>query len=233
VARAALPNGHGTLSERESKRCLEAYGIPVVREVLLSVEDALAANAALPFAFPVVAKIDSPDLPHKTEAGAVRVGVASVEALATATREMVASAERYRPGLRINGISVQEMAKGAEMLVGAVNDAYFGPVVVFGLGGIFAELFHEVAHEFAPFDTEMARRLIRSTRAAALFDGVRGQAPLDIDAMAELLSRLSYLVSDHADRVAEIDVNPVFVRAQGHGVVAADALVVLKAQAAP
>jgi acyl-CoA synthetase (NDP forming) len=233
VGRVALPNGHGTLSERESKRCLEAYGIPVVREELLSVEDALAANAALPFAFPVVAKIDSPDLPHKTEAGAVRVGVASVEALATATREMVASAGRYRPGLRINGISVQEMAKGAEMLVGAVNDAYFGPVVVFGLGGIFAELFHEVAHEFAPFDTEMARRLIRSTRAAALFDGVRGQAPLDIDAMAELLSRLSYLVSDHADRVAEIDVNPVFVRAQGHGVVAADALVVLKPQAAP
>lgn len=231
VARAALPPGEGAMSEAESKRFLEAYGIPVVGEVLLPVDQALAARAQLPFAFPVVAKVDSPDLPHKTEAGAVRVGIANLEALAAATREMVASAERYHPGVRINGISVQEMATGTEMLVGAVNDAYFGPVVAFGLGGIFAELFHEVAHEFAPFDVETARRLIRSTRAAALFEGARGQAPLDLDAMADVLSRLSYLASDHADRVAEIDVNPVFVHAKGEGVVAADALVVLKAPA--
>ncbi|MEO5695174.1 MAG: acetate--CoA ligase family protein [Usitatibacter sp.] len=233
VPRAELPLGEGALSETEAKRCLQAYGIPIVREVILTAEEALSGKIGLPFAFPVVAKIDSPDLPHKTEAGAVRVGIGSLEALAAATRDMLASANRYRPGLRVNGISVQEMATGLEMLAGAVNDPYFGPVVVFGLGGIFAELFGEVVHEFAPFSVETARRLIRSTRAAALFDGIRGQAPLDLEAMASTLSRLSHLASDHADRIAEIDINPVFVRPMGQGVVAADALVVLKQEGAP
>jgi acyl-CoA synthetase (NDP forming) len=224
---AQIPPGTGALSEHDSKKCLAAYGIASVREVVLDVERALTLREP-PLPFPVVVKIDSPDLPHKSEAGAVRVNIRALDELHAAVREMLASAERHRPGARIAGISVQEMARGTEILAGAVNDRYFGPVVVFGLGGVFTEVLHEVVHEFAPFDEETARRLVLSSRGAALFEGVRGLPPLDLDATAAMLSRLSWLIADHADRIGEIDINPVFVRANGQGVVAADALVVMR-----
>ncbi len=227
IAKAAIPTGVGPLGEHDSKQCLLAYGIPVVREVLLGVDEALALNAP-PLPFPLVAKIDSPDLPHKSEAGAVRVNITSIEELRSAVREMLASAQAYRPGARIAAISLQEMAKGMEVLAGAVNDPYFGPVIAFGLGGVFTEVLHEVVHEFAPFDEQAAREMIRRSRGAALFEGVRGMPALDLDATAALLARLSWLAADHADRIAEIDVNPVFVRPKGQGVVAADALVVMR-----
>lgn len=232
VARAEIPAGTGALSEHASKKCLAAYGIAAVREVLLDVDTALALREP-PLPFPLVAKIDSPDLPHKSEAGAVRVNIASIEELRRAVREMIAAAGRYRPGARITGISLQEMASGTEILVGAVNDRYFGPVVAFGLGGVFTEVLHEVVHEFAPFDEETARGMILGSRGAALFQGVRGLPPLDLDATAAMLARLSWLIADHAERIAEIDVNPVFVRPKGQGAVAADALVVMRGSPQP
>ena len=217
----------GPLSEHDAKQCLNAYGIATPAETLLSVDAALALRRP-PLPFPWVVKIDSPDLPHKTEAGAVRVGVNDLEAFAAAVREMVASAQRYRPGSDIRGISIQALESGFEVLAGAVNDEYFGPTVVFGLGGVFTEVLHEVVHEFAPFDEAAALAMIRRSRGAELFSGVRGRSPLDAAAMATLLSRLSWLIADHADRIAEIDVNPVFVKAAGSGVVAADALIVTR-----
>lgn len=227
VAKAKIHASRGALSEHDSKRALQAYGIPVVREVLLEVERVLELTVP-PLPFPLVAKVDSPDLPHKSEAGAVRVNITSMEGLKQAVREMVASAQRYRPGAKVSGISIQEMASGMEILAGAVNDPFFGPVVVFGLGGVFTEVLHEVVHEFAPFDEETARGMIMQSRGAVLFHGVRGMPALDLDATASLLSRLSWLIADHADHVSEIDVNPVFVRPQGQGVVAADALVIMR-----
>lgn len=232
VARAEIALGTEELSEHDAKKCLQAYGIATVREVLLTVDEALSLRQP-PLPFPLVLKVDSPDLPHKTEAGAVRIGIDGMEAFARAVREMVESAQRYRPGARINGISVQEMAQGTEVLAGALNDPYFGPVVAFGMGGVFAEVLRDVVHEFAPFDVDTARRMILSSRGAALFHGVRGKAPLDLEAAAAVLSRLSYLIADHADRIAEIDINPVFVRARGQGAVAADALVVPHARPRP
>lgn len=222
----ALPAGPGTLGERRSKQLLAAYGIPVVGEVLLPLDEVAALERA-PFAFPLVAKLDSPDLPHKTEAGAVRVGLRSLDALKAAVREMRHSALRYMPEARIDGVLIQEMASGLEVIVGATRDPFFGPTVVFGLGGIFTEVLRDVTHRFAPFDVATAREMIGEIKAAQLLRGYRGQPALDGEALADALARLSLLAADHADRIAEIDVNPLFVRPAGQGVVAADALVIL------
>jgi acyl-CoA synthetase (NDP forming) len=230
IARQALdlPAGAATLGERRSKACLAAYGIPTVRELMLPAEPAQNL-ASLDIRYPVAVKIDSPDLPHKTEAGAVRLNVADAAALAQAIREVVANARAYRPDARIEGVLVQEMATGTEALMGAVNDPFFGPVVLFGAGGIATELLKDVAHRFAPFGIETAREMIDEIRLAPLFKGYRGRPKLDVDALAQALVRLSLLIADHSDRIAEVDVNPVFVREAGAGIVAADALVVTRA----
>jgi acetate---CoA ligase (ADP-forming) len=220
-----LPPGAGTLGERRSKALLQRYGIPVVGEALLKPSEVDALTAS-PLAFPVAVKIESPDVPHKTEAGAVRLNIRDLAGIKQAAREIVAAARKHKPDARIEGILVQEMAAGVEVILGAVNDATFGPTVTFGLGGVFTELLHDVTHQFAPFDVATARAMIGDVKGAALLNGYRGRPPLDTAALADALARLSLLIADHADRIAEIDVNPLFVREKG--VVAADALVVLK-----
>lgn len=227
VARQALelPPGAGTLGERRSKALLQRYGIPAVKEVLIQPSE-IEALASSPLPFPLAIKVESGDVPHKTEAGAVRLDIRDLGGLKQAAREIVAAARKHKPDARIEGILVQEMAAGAEVILGAVNDATFGPTVTFGLGGVFTELLHDVTHQFAPFDLATARAMIGDVKGAALLNGYRGRPPLDIAALADALARLSLLIADHADRIAEIDVNPLFVREKG--VVAADALIVLK-----
>jgi acyl-CoA synthetase (NDP forming) len=222
-----LPQAAGTLGEHRSKQILRQYGIPVVNEVLLSAA-AVATLARPPLPFPLAVKVESPDLPHKTEAGAVRPGVIDLSALKAAARDILASVRGFKPEARVDGIFVQEMAAGLEVIVGALNDPVFGPVVVFGLGGVYTELLKDVTHGFAPFDVCAAKEMISEIKGSALLTGFRGQPALDIDALADTLSRVSLLIADHADRIAEIDVNPLFVRRAGQGVVAADALIVLK-----
>ena len=158
----------------------------------------------------------------------MRLNVRSLDELKTAARELVAAAKKHNASARIDGVSIQEMASGLEVIAGAVNDRFFGPVVVFGLGGIYTELLKDVTRRFAPFDVAAAKEMIGEIKGAALLKGFRGQPPLDVEALATALSRLSLLAVDHADRIAEIDINPLFVRPAGQGVVAADALVVLK-----
>ena len=213
------------LSEGESKKALAAYGIPVAHELVLA-PAAVAALTAAPLKFPLAVKVDSPDIPHKTEAGAVRLNVRTLAELQEAAAAVVANARRYQPGAHINGVLIAEMAAGTEIIIGAVNDPFFGPVVMFGLGGVFAELLKDVTYRFAPFDVETAREMVAEIKAAKLLTGYRGSAPLAIEALADVLSRISLLAADHADRIAEIDVNPLFVNSAG--VVAADALIVLR-----
>ena len=222
-----LPWGKHSLGEHHSKKCLEAYGIPIVREVLLPPEEA-EGIAAVPLEFPVAVKVESPDIPHKTEAGVVRLGVGSVEELRGAVHEILDLARRFNPEARIERISVQEMVSGLEVIAGAVNDPFFGPVLVFGLGGVFAEALRDVTHRLAPFGTDVAQEMIWEVKGSTLFDGFRGNPPLDVGALAEVLSRLSLLATDHADRIEQVDINPLFVRPEGEGIVAADALVVLR-----
>src|SRR5690606_34947501 len=150
----------------------------------------------------------------------------SLEELKQAAQEVLTSARQYKPEARIDGVLVQEMAAGVEIMLGVVNDANFGPVVALGLGGIFAETLRDVTHRCAPFDEATARVMIEELKGKAILEGVRGRPPADVDALAKAVSRLSYLAVDHADRVQEIDVNPLFVLE--HGVRAADALIVLK-----
>jgi acyl-CoA synthetase (NDP forming) len=146
--------------------------------------------------------------------------------LKEAAAAVVANATRYKPDAHINGVLVAEMATGTEVIIGAVNDKFFGPVVMFGLGGVFAELLKDVTYRFAPFDVDTAREMVAQIKTAKLLTGYRGSAPLAIEALADVLARVSLLAADHADRIAEIDINPLFVNTRG--VVAADALIVIK-----
>ena len=220
-----LPPGAGALGERRSKMLLQRYGIPVVREVLLQPAQVEALQVS-PLPFPLAVKVESGDVPHKTEADAVRVNIRDLAGLKQAAREVLAGARRHKPDARIDGVLVQEMAGGVEVIVGAVNDACFGPTVALGMGGVLTELLHDVTHRFAPFDAVAARTMLADLKGAALLNGFRGRPPLDVAALADTLARVSLLIADHADRIAEIDVNPLFVRESG--VVAADALIVLK-----
>lgn len=223
----AWPAAGSTLNEHASKQALAAYGIASVREVLLPV-DAIAELTAAPLPFPLAAKIVSADLPHKTEAGAVRLGIDDLPQLKAAALAIFASARTYRPSAHIEGILLQEMATGVEIILGVLNDPIFGPVVALGLGGIFAETLRDVTHRCAPFDLPTAYTMIDELKGRPILAGARGRPPADIDALADALVRLSLLAADHGARIAEIDINPLFVRPAGLGVVAADALIVLR-----
>ena len=233
VKRAALAwsTDGRTVAEREAKKLLGQYGIPGVREKLLTLAEVDALKRT-PLSFPLAVKIESPDIPHKTEADAVRLNIGSLAALKAAAKEVQANALRYKSGAAINGILLQEMASGTECIAGVVNDPHFGPVVAFGLGGVLAELLKDVTLRFAPFDAAAAREMIAESKAGTLLGGYRGRPTGDLAALADTLSRLSWLAADHADRIAEIDINPLIVREAGKGVVAADALIVLKARTA-
>lgn len=221
----SLPGSSGTLSEHTSKELLTAYGIPVVSETLLTFEEVAALREA-PASFPLAVKINSADIAHKTEAGGVRLGIKTLAELKEAAETVRRAAHAYRSDARLDGVLIQPMASGVELIAGAVNDICFGPTVLFGLGGIFAEALRDVTYRFAPFGVEEAREMLGEIRGAALLDGYRGQPAVHKDAIADTLSRLSWLIADHADRISEIDVNPLFASPQG--VVAADAVVVLR-----
>jgi acyl-CoA synthetase (NDP forming) len=226
TADVSLPAGKVTLSETESKAVLRAYGVPVVKEVFVPAgSDAVAAAAKLqgPFAVKVVSR----DVPHKTEAGGVRLGVAA-SALKEAASAVTDNARKHVPGAKIDGVLVSEMAQGLETLIGVINDPNFGPVVALGLGGVLTEVLKDVTYRVAPFGLETAREMIADLRAARLFEGYRGKPAADKEALAQALVAISGMAVALAPRLVELDINPVFVRPVGQGVAAADALVVLK-----
>ena len=220
------PAGEATLSEHAAKAVLKAYGIPVVGEALMSLEEVRALKAA-PFPFPLAVKINSADIPHKTEAGGVKLGINSVEELKVAAEAVTKNALAYKPGAKLEGVLVQQMASGLEVIVGGLNDACFGPTVVFGLGGIFAEVLKDVTYRFAPFGVEAAREMVQEIKGAIVMNGYRGKEKLDIEALAQTLSRVSWLLHDHKDRIAEMDINPLFMTPKS--ITAADALITLRA----
>jgi len=219
-----LPAGAVTLNEAESKAVLAAFGIPVAREALVA-PGADAAAAARDLRPPFAVKIVSRDIAHKTEAGGVKLGVAR-EGLADAVRTVTANAVDAVPGAKIDGVLVSEMAQGVEALIGVVNDASFGPVVALGLGGVLTEVLKDVTYRVAPFDLDTAREMIAELRGAKLFDGYRGKPAADKEALAEVLVAVSCMATALAPRLKELDINPLFVGP--NGVLAADALVVLK-----
>jgi acyl-CoA synthetase (NDP forming) len=220
-----LPAGEATLSEYAAKAVLKAYGIPVVGEALMTLDEVKALKAA-PFPFPLAVKINSADIPHKTEAGGVKLGINSVEELKAAAEAVTANAKQYKPGAKLEGVLVQQMASGLEVIVGGLNDPCFGPTVVFGLGGIFAEVLRDVTYRFAPFGIEAAREMIDEIKGVVVMKGYRGREALDTEGLEQVLSRVSWLLHDHRDRIAEMDINPLFMTPKS--ITAADGLITLK-----
>ena len=220
-----LPPGTSVLGEHASKKVIAAYGIPVVSEKLFNPAEIEKLEQS-PFGFPLVVKIESPDIAHKTEAGAVITGIRSLPELRQAAVKVVSSAKMHFPDAIIEGVLVQQTCSGMELILGAFVDDCFGPVVILGLGGIHAEVLKDVTRRFAPISRASAREMIFELRAAPLFSGYRGMPPLDVEALADVIFRLSHLISHHKDRIREIDINPLFVGPMGTGVVAADALII-------
>ena len=214
----------GTLSEHESKEILKAWGVCVTVDRLLPAAPATAASAA-GIAFPVALKVVSRDIPHKSEVGGVRLNVENAEQLAAASRDMLNRVRHAAPMAKLDGLLVSEMiSDGIETIVGVVNDPVFGPVVAFGLGGIFTETLRDLTYGLAPFDIETALEMIGDLRGAPILSGVRGRPAGDIDALAQTLVAVSSLAWQLRESLEEMDINPLLVRRQGNGVVAADAL---------
>ena len=226
AAPPAVAPGADTLDEAQSKRIVAAC-VPVTQDVLVSGED--EAALAQIRNFPVAVKIVSPDIPHKSDVGGVVLDVKDAAALKEACRTVLANAGRHKPQAKITGVLVSEMiTDGIETLVGIVNDEVFGPVVVFGMGGVLAEVLRDVTYRVAPFGPEEARRMIGELRTSAVFDGVRGKPAGDVDALVEALVNVSRFAWEQREAVAEVDINPLLVRPRGKGVVAVDAVVVPK-----
>jgi acyl-CoA synthetase (NDP forming) len=216
--------GGQTLTEREAKSVLELYGVPVVRERLtVSADEAVAAASSV--GFPVVLKVESPDLPHKTEAGVIRLNLRNAEEVRAGYDAVMAKAAKVSPPPRLNGVLVQPMVpQGVEMVVGARIDPLFGPLVVVGLGGILVELLQDTVLAPAPVTPEQAETLLRQLKGAKLLDGFRGMPAVNVARLSQVISDVSRFAADHRDRIEELDVNPLICA--GDRITAVDALIV-------
>ncbi len=219
-------DGRTKLTEFEAKQVLAAAGIAGTREELANSEEA-AVSSAQNIGYPVVLKISSPDILHKTDAGGVKVGLADDEAVRKAYQEIMNAINEKHPAAKIDGVLVQEMVEGGiETILGVANRPPFGPVVAFGLGGVFVELLKDVTLRLAPIDESGAAEMLDEIKGSKMLDGYRGQARADRTALAQTIARLSELaVKFHAD-IEELDINPLVVK--GDRILALDALITLK-----
>ncbi|MBO9647603.1 MAG: acetate--CoA ligase family protein [Variovorax sp.] len=213
-------------NEFHAKKALAAAGISVPREEVVSSADD-AVRSARATGYPVVLKIASEDIAHKTEIGGVALDLKDDDAVRQAYDRVMANARQHAPEARLDGVLVAPMMRGGvELIAGVSRDPVFGPVVMVGMGGIYAEILKDVAVQVAPVSEEEAARMIRSLRMFPLLDGARGHAKADVAAAARTVARLSEFACRHADDVAEIDMNPILVKPEGEGVLVLDALMV-------
>jgi len=225
---------HGVLDEIDSKAVLREYGIPCVTETLCKTTDE-AVEAAKAMGGQVVLKVVSSALPHKTDAGVVALGLEGDDAVRRSYDEIMQRASSHVSENAIRGVVVQEMVHGAvaEVIIGLTLDPTFGPIVVFGLGGITVELFKDRALGIPPIARNAARTMIERTRASKLLRGFRGQAAGDLDALESTLTRVGNLALDLGERLVSVDVNPLLVLPNGQGVVAVDGLIELARPGVP
>jgi acetyl-CoA synthetase (ADP-forming) len=220
------------LDEATAKHLLAACGVPVNRGEL-AVDLAATCAAAHRIGYPVALKAVSPDIVHKSDAGAVALGIASEAELRTALAHMVERVATAAPGARIEGFIVEEMIEAeAELILGIKHDAQFGPLVIVGAGGVLVELLADVAVATAPVGRDEALQMLRSLRIWPILAGARGRSVLDVEAVADAIERLSWLAHGWGARLAELDINPLMVRRAGEGCVAVDARALL-ARSAP
>jgi len=219
--------GRQAIGDAEAQTILKAYGITTPQSsVAETPEEAIAYCEQI--GYPVVLKIASPDILHKSDVGGIIVGVQNADEVREGFATLIQRAKEHRPDATLWGVQVQEMVRDArEIIIGMNRDPQFGPLVMFGLGGIYVEVLKDVAFRVAPMSAPQARQMVESIRAYALLTGVRGQAPSDLDAIVDTILRVSQLVTDF-DEIAELDINPLLVRDEGQGAVAVDMRLILK-----
>jgi acyl-CoA synthetase (NDP forming) len=220
-----LKNGRTVLTEVESKQLVAEAGIPVI-ETKLATTKAEAISMSKKLGFPVVLKIVSPDIIHKSDIGGVKLGLANATQVGKAYTEIMAAAKKANKKADIQGISVQKMARpGVEVIMGMSKDAQFGPVLMFGLGGVFVEVLKDVAFRIVPLNRRDASQMIREIKGYPLLEGYRGQEPANITVLEDLLLKLSDFV-DKNPKIKEMDLNPIF--AYKDRALAVDARVILE-----
>jgi acetyltransferase len=228
VIEKARKDGRLSLTEPESKIIFSAYGLPVVNTQLATSEEE-AVNMAEEFGYPVVLKIVSPDILHKSDAGGVKVDIKDEAGVRDAYQTILKNAKAFKSDADIHGIVIQKMAPWAtETIVGSVNDASFGATLMFGLGGIFVEVLKDVTFRVAPISEEEAASMLDEIRGAPILDGTRGEAPRDKKELAKVLAKYAYMITDLSDEISESDANPVLVYEEGNGVTIVDARIILK-----
>jgi acyl-CoA synthetase (NDP forming) len=212
------------LSEIEAKQLLHEAGIPVTRTVLATTEEE-AIDQAGQIGYPVVLKIVSPDISHKSDVGGVKVGLEDAGAVSAAYHEILVNVQKAEPDASITGIAVQQMAPaGTEVIVGMTTDPQFGPVVMFGLGGIMVEILKDVSFRVVPVEERDATQMIDEIQGKAILDGVRGQPPADKAAIIDAIIKVSEFVERNPD-VRELDLNPMLVYREG--AIAVDARIII------
>ncbi len=218
---AAQEAGRQTLGERQARRIADACGIPLPESIFAASEDE-AARAADQIGYPVALKISSEDILHKSDAGGVELGIEDEQALRQVFGRIMACAEDYDPDAELEGVLVQQMAPpGREVIIGVNRDPQFGPLIMFGLGGIYVEVLEDVVFRVAPVSMREAREMIEEIRAGAVLHEFRGEPERDLDALAECITRVSQLALDHP-AIAECDLNPLLVYPEGGGIMAVD-----------
>ncbi|MCK1641376.1 acetate--CoA ligase family protein [Bradyrhizobium sp. 157] len=216
------------LTEREGKRLLALYGIPVTREALATRADE-AVRIAQTLDLPVAMKVESTEIVHKTDVGGVILDIPSAEKAAEAFEQIMASVRSHRPEAKIGGVVVQEMARtGPEIMLGATFDPQFGSVIAFGLGGIWVEALNDVQVLLPPFDAADVQSAIGRLRGASVLRGARGGAKTDLEGLADCIVKFGTLCTDLADEIGEIDINPIILSPSGVGLTAVDCLITKK-----
>lgn len=224
IIEQARAQGRRVLSEVEAKQLLAEAGIAVIEARLARTRDEAQALAG-ELGYPVALKVVSPQISHKSDAGGVKLGLTNAHEVSEAFDTIMASAQQAAPDATIEGVAVQRMAKpGIEVIIGMTTDPQFGPVLMFGLGGVLVEVLKDVAFRVVPITPRDAHQMVRDIQGFALLQGYRGQEPADVDALEALLLQLSQLIERHPE-IEQLDLNPVF--AYPKGAVAADARIVL------
>ncbi|WXG45809.1 MAG: acetate--CoA ligase family protein [Candidatus Atabeyarchaeum deiterrae] len=224
IIKGALSIGRNFLLEPESKEVVGLYGMPVTRfKVVKSAEEAV--KFATEIGYPVVVKIVSPDVLHKSDVGAVKINLKNAEEVKSAFEEISKNVKKFKSNAKITGYIVEQLApQGHEVIVGMAKDPQFGPALMFGLGGIFVEVLKDVSFRIAPLTEYDAREMVQEIKGYPILTGIRGQKPADVDSIVDIILRVSKLVTEHPE-IEQLDLNPVFVYSKGSKIV--DARIIL------
>ncbi len=227
VIESVLKEGRTALVEYEAKQVLKAYGLPVPEEKLAKTLDE-ALKYAEEIGYPVAMKLMSPQILHKSDAKVVLLNIKTPEELKQKWEEIHENARKYRPDAEILGVLIAPMLKpGREIIIGVTEDPQFGHALMFGLGGIFVEVLKDVTFRIIPITERDARKMIQEIKSYPILAGARGEEPADIEAIVQLLLKVSELVDDLRDYIKEMDLNPVFVYNEGEGAVVVDARIIV------